>query len=142
MKLLLPLLVLFTLASPAVAQQAPATGSMTVVPRGLSAVTVPNSPRDRLETAGGLTIERSFSDDGAALIRVGGDADRVYRIRLPEGAREVAIWSFNVGDVTHTRLARLDFTGHDTLRVSSDEPLIFVDEAGRPTAMPLSIDYE
>ena len=135
-------------ATPALAQERPSTasasGTMSVVQRGLSAAAAPAGRFDRPQAAGGLKVDRSRIIDGAAVFRVGGDADRVYRIRLADGAasREVAIWSYNVGDVTHSRLARLDFSGYDTLRISSDTPLIFVDAAGRPTALPLSIDYE
>lgn len=131
------------------AQSENGTASLTVR-RGLSIATVspmrlqPNEPGVALSVSGTNLV------DAPAMIQISGDPGRVYRIRLPqyqsdEGVsviEELKIWSATSGDISETRVARLDLQGQDLLRVSG-RLRVQLDEEGEPVAaLPLSIDYE
>jgi hypothetical protein len=147
-KLTLALLVLAT-PTPGLAQSATGGGVITIE-RSLSMATV--RPM-RLEAATediGLTLTTSNLVDAPAMIQITGDPGRVYRIRLPEApgddsvalVEDLRIWSVNDGDISDTRVARLDVDGKDLLRISGEFRLR-VGEEGEPiAALPLSIDYE
>lgn len=133
----------------AAAQAEPGTAILTVQ-RGLSISTVspmrlqPNAPGVALSVTGTNLV------DAPAVIQISGDPGRVYRIRLPrtDADQDVAviedlqIWSATSGDVSETRVARLDLQGHDLLRVSG-RLRVRLDGGEEPVvALPLSIDYE
>lgn len=138
-------------AAPAVAtaQSGMGTGTLTVR-RGLSIATVSPMRLQPNEPGLGLSVAGANLVDAPAMIQISGDPGRLYRIRLPqdETDREVAviedlkIWSATSGDISETRVARLDLQGRDMLRVSG-RLRVRLDEEGDPfAALPLSIDYE
>lgn len=133
----------------ATAQSVTGTGTLTVR-RGLSIATVSPMRLQPNEPGLGLSVAGANLVDAPAMIQISGDPGRVYRIRLPqdETDRDVAviedlkIWSATSGDISETRVARLDLQGHDMLRVSG-RLRVRLDEEGDPiAALPLSIDYE
>lgn len=139
-------------ATPAVAAAQSETGSATLtVQRGLSIATVSPMRLQPSDPEAALSVTGSNLVDAPAMIRISGDPGRVYRIRLPQDDAEqqgvpviydLKIWSATSGDISETRVARLDLQGHDLLRVSG-RLRTGTNEEGEPVAaLPLSIDYE
>jgi hypothetical protein len=145
MLLSLAVLVPVALASgAALAQSAPGSATLRVespltvaptAPKRLAASATPESaPSDRLALA-----------DAPTVIMVGGDPNRVYRVRVPNAsatgpASGLRIISDNAGDVSESGVGRLDAEGRDRLEISGYNGLMTVVD-GRPT-IPLSIVYE
>ena len=82
-----------------------------------------------------------------AIIRIAGDPGRVYRIRAPAILRspdgeavvdDLRLWSVNAGDVSSSRVARMDVNGHDVLRITGR----LKSAASGRASLPISIDYE
>lgn len=150
-RLALPLLTVLIAGLPvaAVAQSQNGSGTLTVQ-RGLSIATVSPMRLQPNETNVALSVSGTNLVDAPAMIQISGDPRRIYRIRLPQddGDQDVAviedlkIWSATSGDISETRVARLDLQGHDLLRVSG-RLRVRLDGATEPmAALPLSIDYE
>ena len=127
------------------------TGGATLsVQRGLSISTVSPMRIQSTEREAGLSVTGSELVDAPAMIQITGDPGRVYRIRLPQtsGAdglaviEDLEIWSANAGDISEVRVARLDMSGQDLLRVSGRLRLQLGGDGEPITALPLSIDYE
>lgn len=138
-------------AAPAVASAQAQNGLATLtVQRGLSISTVSPMRLQPLESEVALSVTGSNPVDAPAMIQITGDPGRVYRIRLPQSdidqdvavIQDLKIWSANAGDISETRVARLDLQGRDLLRVSG-RLRVRLDDEGEPiAALPLSIDYE
>lgn len=133
----------------AAAQTERPTATLTVQ-RSLSISTVSPMRLQPETPEAGLSVTGSNLIDAPAMIRISGDPGRVYRIRLPQAdadqggsvIEELKIWSATSGDISETRVARLDLQGRDLLRVSG-RLRVRLDEEGEPVAaLPLSIDYE
>lgn len=133
----------------AAAQSENGSASLTVR-RGLSISTVSPMRLQPNEPGVSLSVTGSNPVDAPAMIQISGDPGRVYRIRLPQGEadqdvaviEDLKIWSANSGDISETRVARLDLQGHDLLRVSGRLRIRLGDEGEPIAALPLSIDYE
>jgi len=133
----------------ALAQSENSSASLTVQ-RGLSIATVSPMRLQPNEPGVALSVTGSNLVDAPAMIQISGDPGRVYRIRLPhdEADGDVAviedlkIWSANSGDISETRVARLDLQGHDLLRVSGRLRIRLDHDGEAVAALPLSIDYE
>ncbi|WP_122464520.1 MULTISPECIES: hypothetical protein [Brevundimonas] len=152
--LTLLIIALLGLASPALAEprsETAARASLTVV-RGLQVGTVsPMQLRPRpgvRDDFGGLRAR--VAPDAPAVIRVSGDPRRAYRIRAPRQVvdrdrsvlvEDVAVWSANVGDLSHGGMSRMDAQGHDYLRISA-RYAGGATVSGGGSAIPLAIDYE
>ena len=150
-RLALPLLTALIAGLPAAAFAQSQNGSGTLtVQRGLSIATVSPMRLQPNETNVALSVSGTNLVDAPAMIQISGDPGRIYRIRLPQddGDQGVAviedlkIWSATSGDISETRVARLDLQGHDLLRVSG-RLRVRLDGSTEPlAALPLSIDYE
>lgn len=137
--------------APAVASAQAENGSASLtVRRGLSIATVTPMRLQPSEPDVALSVSGTNLVDAPAMIQISGDPGRVYRIRLPqqdadEGValiQDLKIWSATSGDISESRVARLDLQGHDLLRVSG-RLRVRLDDEGEPiAALPLSIDYE
>ena len=133
----------------AVAQSENGSASLTVQ-RGLSISTVSPMRLQPNEPGVALSVTGSNLVDAPAMVQISGDPGRVYRIRLPQGEadqdvaviEDLRIWSANSGDISETRVARLDLQGHDLLRVSGRLRIRLDNEGEAVAALPLSIDYE
>lgn len=133
----------------AVAQAENGSASLTVQ-RGLSISTVSPMRLQPNEPGVALSVTGSNLVDAPAMIQISGDPGRVYRIRLPQDEadqgvaviEDLKIWSATSGDISETRVARLDLQGHDLLRVSGRLRIRLDDEGEPVAALPLSIDYE
>lgn len=137
--------------APAVAAAQSETGAATLtVQRGLSIATVSPMRLQPSEPGVALSVSGSNLVDAPAMIQISGDPGRVYRIRLPQDdadqgvavIQDLKIWSATSGDISETRVARLDLLGHDMLRVSGRLRVRLDDEGDPIAALPLSIDYE
>lgn len=147
--LLVAAVVLASLPGVALAQSTTGNGTLTIQ-RGLSISTVSPMRLQPSERDVGLSVAGSEMVDAPAMIQISGDPGRVYRIRLPQAGgddsvaliQDLQIWSANAGDISETRVARLDLNGQDMLRVSGRLRLRLDDEGEPIAALPLSIDYE
>jgi hypothetical protein len=138
-------------AAPAVATAQSRTGTATlVVKRGLSIATVSPMRLPPYGRGAGLSVTGANLIDAPAMIRISGDPGRIYRIRLPQDdadegvavVEDLKIWSATSGDISETRVARLDPQGHDMLRVSGRLRVWLYGEGDLVATLPLSIDYE
>lgn len=136
---------------PAAAAAQSSNGSATLtVQRGLSIASVSPMRLQPNEANVALSVSGSNLVDAPAMIQISGDPGRVYRIRLPqdqsdEGVpviEDLKIWSATSGDISETRVARLDLQGQDLLRVSGRLRVRIGDDGEAVAALPLSIDYE
>ena len=151
--LILVLVAILGLASPAVAEPRAETSShasLTVV-RGLQVGTVSAMqlrPRAGVrDDFGGLRAR--IAPDAPAVVRVSGDPRRAYRIRAPRQVLgrdravmvdDVSVWSANTGDLSHGGMSRMDAQGHDYLRISA-RSAGGASVRGGGAALPLAIDY-
>lgn len=146
----LALLTACAFAAPAAAQSSGGAASLAVVQRGLSMTSMRPMRLKVEEPAAGLHMESISLADAPALIQIGGDPGRFYRIRLPrlldtgETAivEDLTIWSTNAGDISDTRVARMDHQGRDMLRVTGRLKVASDGRSMPIAALPLSIDYE
>jgi hypothetical protein len=147
--LIVAALAVVAVSSPCLAQSAGGGASLTVQ-RGLSMSTVRPMRLELSDEQVGITITASNMADAPAMIQIAGDPGRVYRIRLPEAGADngvalvenLKIWSANDGDISESRVARLDTEGRDLLHVSGQFHMRAGQDAEPIAALPLSIDYE
>ncbi len=133
------------LAPQAAAAGEPAAASLNVV-RSLSIASVrPIQLTSTVQRP--LGIEARSLAGAPAIIRIAGDPGRVYRIRAPAILRslngeavvdDLRIWSVNAGDVSSSRVARMDVHGHDMLQITGR----LKSPASGRASLPISIDYE
>jgi|SRR5215217_1637121 len=129
-------LALLAIVTPAVAQNAAASGTLELR-RSLTVSTArPMAPSSDPDAALSPTMEEG-------VYQITGDPDRVYRVRTEtatgEAADVSAIESRNAGDISDGGLARLDAEGRDFIRIVPRS-----DAAGGTPSTPLTllIDYE
>lgn len=156
--LLLPLAAVAIVAGPASAQvRTDASGSITIE-RGLNISTVsPMELRAARSLVGGTTtgggaasVTSAASGDSPAVIAVTGDPGRLYRVRMPQfidaggqGTIEtLIIRSKNAGDISKSRVGRMDASGQDFLTVTGRLHTKRDEEVSVTTTVPLSVDYE
>ena len=138
------LLILATLLAPAAAsaQTRQATATLTVE----SPLTVASSAPVRLKTTvitNGAEGSVVVQADAPTVIMVGGDPDRVYRVRIPTDGGEAAAFSIvsdNGGDISDSGVSHLDGEGRDRLHITrlASRSSVSADVA----SFPLSIVYE
>ncbi|GAA0646360.1 hypothetical protein [Brevundimonas lenta] len=141
----IPLLIVAALLLPtaAAAQSARSTSSLTIENSLQVATTAP--VRLKVSSEPGFEAVVSVQADAPAIIMVGGDPNRVYRVRIPNGgavgqAHAFRIVSDNGGDISTSGVSRLDSEGRDRLEITGLDGLLSVtDEAA---SFPLSIVYE
>lgn len=140
------LAVLAVLAAPSSVLAQSARGSATLTVE--SPLTVAPTAPVRLKAL--TTVDAPAVEGPAALadaptvVMVGGDPNRVYRVRIPNasagGQQAVRIISDNAGDVSDSGVGRLDAQGRDRLHITGYTGVL-TEVQGRPT-IPLSIVYE
>jgi len=101
---------------------------------------------------GSLSVTASGLADAPAMIQISGDPGRIYRIRVPRLVAtpgdvatldELVVWSQNSGDISETRVGRLDANGQDVLSITGRLRILQAsDDSDAVTSLPLSIDYE
>ena len=131
------------LPAAAAAQAVRATSTLTVD----SALNVTSGAPVRLKTtviAPG-DAEGAPQADATAVVMLGGDPNRVYRVRIPTAsaagvARAYRILSANGGDISESGVSHLDGEGRDRLEITGLDDLLL--EAGGEASFPLSIVYE
>jgi hypothetical protein len=138
------LLILAALLTPtaAAAQSRQASATLTVE----SPLTVATSAPVRLKTTvltNGAEGAAVVEADAPTVIMVGGDPDRVYRVRIPTdggAAPAFSIVSDNGGDISDSGVSRLDGEGRDRLHITrlASPQAVSQDVA----SFPLSIVYE
>lgn len=140
------LVALAALAAPSAVSAQSARGSATLTVE--SPLTVaPTAPlRLKGQTSGEApTVEGALAlADAPTVVMVGGDPNRVYRVRIPNASagdqQAVRIISDNAGDVSDSGVGRLDAQGRDRLHITGYNGAL-TEVQGRPT-IPLSIVYE
>lgn len=141
---LLAVLVAFAAPSAVLAQTPRGSATLTVE----SPLTVaPTAPvRLKGQTTGEApTVQGALAlADAPTVVMVGGDPNRVYRVRIPNasatGEQAVRIISDNAGDVSDSGVGRLDAQGRDRLHITGYTGVL-TEVQGRST-IPLSIVYE
>lgn len=137
--------------------RADASGSITIE-RGLNISTVsPMELRAARSVSGGTTtgggganVTSAGGGDSPAIIAVTGDPGRLYRVRMPQfidaggqGTIEtLIIRSRNAGDISKSRVGRMDASGQDVLTVTGRLHTKRDEEVSVTTTVPLSVDYE
>ncbi len=99
-----------------------------------------------------LSVTASGLADAPAMIQISGDPGRIYRIRVPRIVtatgdtaliEDLRVLSQNSGDISETRVGRLDGEGQDLLRITGQLRILrSSDGTDTVAALPLSIDYE
>ncbi|MFC5344411.1 DUF4402 domain-containing protein [Brevundimonas staleyi] len=143
----LTVVALCAMAAPALAQQRPATASITIE----RALTVTGIRPMGFEATGGQ-VDAVGGGTTEAIIEVTGDPGRIYRVQLPGSIKADGLGSMidtftlrsdNSGDISETLTARMDANGFDRLHVGGRlrrAPGLVITEVS--AAIPLSIDYE
>ena len=99
----------------------------------------------RPDETGPLGMTVITEADRPALIRISGDAARLYRIQVAEGGRTspggaLRIWSANTGDISDSQMSTTDAHGRDLLRISGR--LAAPGSAGAARTLAVSIHYD
>lgn len=129
----------------------PATASVNIQ-NSLNVATIRPMRFEARANGGSLSVTASGLADAPAMIQISGDPGRIYRIRVPRiltatgdvaMIEDLRVWSLNSGDISETRVGRMDSEGRDLLRITGQLRILrSSDGASTVTALPLSIDYE